>query len=1211
MNLKTTFLLILLAGAGAGGWYWLTTRKVEEPTSSTLTLFEQSLDPEKITRVEAVRGKETLYTLEKTGKDWVLPGKWPCRQQEADQLVELLCNLRSRYAPVAIDGDTDMKKHGLADDPLMIKITSGDKTLTLRFGEEPGETNRFTRPTFVRLDDQPELIRLGPGIAAALDRKLEYFQQRRLFPVERVARDEDGKEKIEQLDAVEVQVETGGAKFIIVKKDKDWRLKETQKKKDKMWEPTGSEDRLDPDRVNGLLRGFPDLWAEKFVDKKDKTLEDFGLKVPEYVLSVARPGWMKERKLLIGKVSETKKADNAPPPNPFGPPMPPPKAPVEYRFAMLEGNDQIFEVKADKLPDIAVPVDSLRDAHLARFKVGDVKRLEIRHGDQVLVLVKLTEKDKDGEKDKWRFEKPTRDDADAKQVEELLEKLAGLQARDKEILDNADLKTVGLEKPAARITITLEEGKKDKKDADKRDNINKRPIVFELGVKGQEKDKIYVRVDDWPRVNQVGGELLKLAERSELAYRPRELWHLERDAVTRITIEADGPAYHLERKDKTWKISPLDAEVAGKEIEDFAEALSHLRCERFEAIHVKDLAPFGLDKPAFKIGVTAKDGKPRTLQIGKSTDGGRFARLGDGDTVFVVNDKFLANVHKDAFALLDHNLLALDPADIQRIRFEGAAQFTLESKKDRWQVVDAPVPAFNVSFAQVASIAGPLGKLRAEKFVAYGPKIDWNQYGLAKPAAKITITVMAGLGDKGKDHVIELGKDAGMGGRFARIDGKDAVVVLDESVATLMQRKYVDFVDPKILSFDPDAVSRIDRQMKDAPLELIRREDSWQIAKPGIIRDADNLTVFDLLKRTAGLQAKRIAAYPAKDLKEFGLDQPAVVTLHLEDLGRSHVIKIGNLTKDAAHKETDERFAMIDDRPMVVVLSAELSRQLIAPAAFFADRNLVSFAGADRIELARGQRKIVFTRNEADWKMVEPAKADAQSAELDDLVRSVQRLRADEIVADKAADLKKYGLDLPAVQWRFKSGDAERLHLLIGAPENDKPGARRYAKLGDKAAIFLINGKLAAKAMEEYRSRKLWEPFKTAQAEEITISGPEKPYTITNKDGKWSVAGQPDSKVREPFLADTLGALAFLQPKYYVADANADLKAFGLEKPSWKIEVKAPGGKRELWLGALEPGSKLFYATVPASGAVFVVDALDSVVLARPLAELLVEEKKK
>ena len=56
--------------------------------------------------------------------------------------------------------------------------------------------------------------------------------------------------------------------------------------------------------------------------------------------------------------------------------------------------------------------------------------------------------------------------------------------------------------------------------------------------------------------NQVGADLLKLAERSDLAYRPRELWKLDRDAVTRITIDADAP-YTLERKDGKWKIAPL------------------------------------------------------------------------------------------------------------------------------------------------------------------------------------------------------------------------------------------------------------------------------------------------------------------------------------------------------------------------------------------------------------------------------------------------------------------------------------------------------------------------------------------------------------------------------------------------------------------------------------------------------------------------------
>ena len=51
------------------------------------------------------------------------------------------------------------------------------------------------------------------------------------------------------------------------------------------------------------MLGVPDLWAEKFVDKKGKTLDEFGLKEPEFVLTVARAGGAKI-KLLIGNVSE-------------------------------------------------------------------------------------------------------------------------------------------------------------------------------------------------------------------------------------------------------------------------------------------------------------------------------------------------------------------------------------------------------------------------------------------------------------------------------------------------------------------------------------------------------------------------------------------------------------------------------------------------------------------------------------------------------------------------------------------------------------------------------------------------------------------------------------------------------------------------------------------------------------------------------------------
>ena len=1136
---------------------------------------------------------------------------------------------------------------------------------------------------------------------------------------------------------------TPSIKFAVVKKGNEWFLKDAAKKKEKTWEPIFSEDRVDPAKLAALLRGFPELWAYKFIEKKGKSLEALGLQDPEYVVSATRPNGGKIT-LQLGKVSDAKaRVVSKPPPPQFGqPPMPPQIVTEEYRYAKLADNDQLFEVKADSLKDIAVTLDALRDPQLARFKTDDVKRLEIRHGKEDLVLVKI----KDNDKEKWRFEKPGTEEAETKQVEEVLDKLAGLQARDKEVLDGIDLKTVGLDKPHATIKLTLEEGDKDAKK-------EKRVIVFQVGVKDKEADKLYVRVEGWPRVNQVSADLKKLVDRPALAYRNRrildlasadldkieieragekfafakkdgtwsltapvsaeiesakvksladdlaklegaeliedhakpealektyglakpkltvklhtkagaktltfgkaregksefyarvddgpvftlkkdlhddldrssltyrskQLWKLEPDAITQITIQTGDAPYDLKRQGKGWKLGgKIDADIGGFEIDELADDLAQLKAERYETHQAKDPKTYGFDKPALKITISLKEGKPRVLEIGKRVEAGEpsyFAKLEGSDAVFVLSEKTVAPLKREPLDLLDKSLLTVNPRSIERIRYDGSAKFAIEAQKDKWQVIDSPAAPFTAEEDAIDAALKPWRQLRAEKYVAFGPKIDWAQYGLAKPASTITATMKPDEGAKDKkpiEHVIELGKDAGDGKRYARVDKKDGVVLLDADTVENLQRSHLDFVDHRVLKYDLDAVATIQRQMPGADVELAKREDNWQIVKP-MMRDADNLTVNDILEKTFRLRAKRIAGYPVKDLALFGLDKPvAVITLQLES--GKQVIKVGNLSKDAARKDTDERYAIVNDGPMVVVLPADLSRHLVAPALYFADRNLVSFSSVDRAELTRGQRKAVFSKGDANWQMIEPIKASAEDAALDDLVRSLQRLRADEIVAEKGADLKKYGLDQPFLQWRFKSGDADKLNLVVGAAESDKPGARRYAKLEGKDQVFLLGGKVTAKLLDEYRGRKPWDAFDAAQVEELTISGPDKSFKLHKKDGKWSVAGEPDLKVKTQIVTDTLDAMASLKATSYIADTKADLQLYGLTKPAWRIDVQTPTGKRELLLGRNEGTSKRYYAAVAGGDAVFVIDEADGSRIARQLAAFIEAEKKK
>ncbi len=73
---------------------------------------------------------------------------------------------------------------------------------------------------------------------------------------------------------------------------------------------------------------------------------------------------------------------------------------------------------------------------------------------------------------------------------------------------------------------------------------------------------------------------------------------------------------------------------------------------------------------------------------------------------------------------------------------------------------------------------------------------------------------------------------------------------------------------------------------------------------------------------------------------------------------------------------------------------------------FFADRNLPGFASVDKAVLERPGRKLTFAHGDAGWTLTEPTKADAESADLDELTKSLRRGRAEEIVAQGEDNLR-------------------------------------------------------------------------------------------------------------------------------------------------------------------------------------------------------------
>jgi hypothetical protein len=236
--------------------------------------------------------------------------------------------------------------------------------------------------------------------------------------------------------------------------------------------------------------------------------------------------------------------------------------------------------------------------------------------------------------------------------------------------------------------------------------------------------------------------------------------------------------------------------------------------------------------------------------------------------------------------------------------------------------------------------------------------------------------------------------------------------------------------------------------------------------------------------------------------------------------------------------------------------------------------------------------------------MKSPADAKVNSEALDDFLSKAARLTAEELVADRPRDLKRYGLESPAVRWRFQLDGKDVLDLLVG---NVDPAGRCYAKLAAGTLVFLLKKDMTPRVLGEFRDRTLWEsPPDASRVDLLRLTRDGKTVELTRTGMTWQVVGKPDVRLRPETVDDTLAALAGLKIDHYAVDRDAQKKRFGLDPPELVIEAEADGKKAVLNVGRFEGESKRAYASVPGKdrSEVVVLSEADTARLTRDLDAL-------
>lgn len=334
-------------------------------------------------------------------------------------------------------------------------------------------------------------------------------------------------------------------------------------------------------------------------------LADFGLEPPRLsVTLIDRQGVKAE--VLVGDLSPSK----------------------ENLYAAVAGAREVLLLPAALRGEVARTLFDLRGKAVLDFAVGQVKRVEIKDGDQTLAL----ERAQGGAEARWTLEGPkdSLGEASTKAVEDLLYQLHGLQATG--ILDEGlNLARMGLERPGRTVTLTMDDGS---------------TLGLAVGGPLAASQETYTRRLGGGPVLVLKNESLTRIKRQPRDLIERRVLNFERDQAEGLTVERDGQSLAYQKKDGRWQRTqpPGGGENAGETASLFLWDLADLKWERL----LTPAAAQGLDKPAVVITLTLAaaagegSGQKRILAVGQPRPGEELlpAKVEGDNRVFGISPSF-------------------------------------------------------------------------------------------------------------------------------------------------------------------------------------------------------------------------------------------------------------------------------------------------------------------------------------------------------------------------------------------------------------------------------------------------------------------------------------------------------------------------------------------------------------------------------------------
>jgi hypothetical protein len=377
-------------------------------------------------------------------------------------------------------------------------------------------------------------------------------------------------------------------------------------------------------------------------------------------------------------------------------------------------------------------------------------------------------------------------------------------------------------------------------------------------------------------------------------------------------------------------------------------------------------------------------------------------------------------------------VLKLDQAGITKIDLErkGTDEIVLaKSGTGSWRILE-PKP-LGAEQSTVSSMLSTLSSLNAERLVE-DKAVDLKQYGLDQPAVAVKVTA-----SDHQTHQLRIGDDTPTGGTvYTMLAGDPRVFTIASFNKTNLDKSLNDLRDKRLLTVNPDKISRVELIRRDHEIEFGRNNQNWQILRPKPLR-ADSFLVGDLVRKLSDARMD----FSGSDSEH---KDPATVFAHAIPIATARVTDESGTQELQIRKSGNTCYAKSSVIDGVYEVGSDLSQGLDKELNDFRNKKLFDFSFPDphKVELHSGSKAYFLTSSGDDWwsngKKMDPGSVQALVAKLRDL---------------SASKFVDSGFITPTIDVTVTSDDGKRVERVLIS----KSGHNYVAKRENEPALYQLD----------------------------------------------------------------------------------------------------------------------------------------------------------